>query len=146
MTIGIITALIAFGGLYFAVRHNKQKARLEAYPKRIAVFRCTEEFLARAWTHNYDYQPALLATFYHCKREAEFLFDKRLANYLDSLYEGVEEYFRLANRLEIEGDDLEFEEKSGLQHRVWASQHWLGQENQNFRKQFKKYLDLSAVK
>lgn len=147
MTTGIIlTSLVALVGVYFTVRYNQRKARLEAYPKRIPVFRCTEEFLVRAWTHNYADQVALLAGFYHCKREAEFLFDKKLAAYLDSLYEGVEEYFHLANKLEIEGDGLGFEERTGLQHRVWASQHWLAQENQNLRKRFSKYLDLSKVR
>jgi len=79
-------------------------------------------------------------------RESEFLFDKSPAKYLESLYEGVEDYFSLANRLEIEGDRLTFEQKHSLQDRVWQAQHWLGQENQNLRRRFRKYLDLSAVK
>jgi len=55
--IGIITAVVALCGLYFIFqqrRNERRKARLEAYPKRVEVFRCTEEFLGRAWTSNYD--------------------------------------------------------------------------------------------
>jgi hypothetical protein len=56
---------------------------------------------------NYEDMQVLLQRFYHCKREAQFLFDKKLAAYLDSLYEGVEDHFLLEARLQIEGAHLE---------------------------------------
>jgi hypothetical protein len=75
--------------------------------------------LGRAWTRNYDDIQALLQRFYHCKREAQFLFDEKLAAYLDSLYEGVEDHFLLETRLLIEGDDLEFDARANLHHRCF---------------------------
>jgi len=86
--LGIVTGFVALLGLYFVFqqrRNERRKARLEAYPKRVEIFRCTEEFLGRAWTGNYDDIQALLQRFYHFKREAQFLFDETLAAYLDSL-------------------------------------------------------------
>jgi hypothetical protein len=104
--LGLVTGLVALVGLYFIFqqrRNERRKARLEAYPQRVEVFRCTEEFLGRAWTGNYDDMQVLLQRFFHCKRKAQFLFDKSLAAYLDSLHEGVEEHFLLEARLQIEG-------------------------------------------
>ena len=147
--LGIVTGLVALIGLYFIFqqrRNERRKARLEAYPKRVKIFRCTEEFLGRAWTGNYDDVQVLLHHFYHCKREAQFLFDQKLAAYLDFLYEGVEDHFLLEARLLIEGDDLEFEAKANLQHRCFASRHWLGEQNMHLKEHFAGYLDLSAVK
>ena len=147
--LGLVTGLVALVGLYFIFqqrRNERRKARLEAYPQRVEVFRCTEEFLGRAWTGNYDDMQVLLQRFFHCKREAQFLFDKSLAAYLDSLYEGVEDHFLLEARLQIEGDDLDFEARANLQHRCFASRHWLGEQNMHLKKHFAKYLDLSAIK
>jgi len=148
-----IVGLISVGGILLGAylgfrqwRNAKNKTRLDLYPKRIEVFRCTEEFLSRAWTGNYDYGPHLLAAFYHCKREAHFLFDKKLATYIDSLYEGVEDHFNLELKLEIEGESLDFDEREGLQHRVYGSRAWLGQQNMHLKEKFAKYLDLSAIK
>lgn len=52
-----------------------------------------------------------------------------MADYFDDLYEGVERHFHLEMKLEINGDTMSFEEKRGLQNRVFASRHWLGQQN-----------------
>lgn len=131
---------------YRQIRIARHKARLDLYPKRIAVFRCTEEFLARAWTDGDVYQPALLAAFYHCKSEAQFLFDKKMAKYLDHLYEGVERHFHYEDRLEIEGEDMDFETKQMVQHQCYGSRAWLGHENMHIRERFAKYLDLSKIR
>jgi hypothetical protein len=138
---------IALVALYFTFqqrRHEKAKMRLEVYPKRVAVFRCTEEFLARVWTGNGDV-PTLLAAFYQGKREARFLFNKKLADYLDSLHDGVSRHFNLELKLEIEGDSLEFAERRALQNEVYASRHWLGQQNMHLKERFAGYLDLSNL-
>lgn len=106
------TLVIALAALYFTFqqrRHKKARLRLEVYPKRVAVFRCTEEFLACTWTGNGDPQ-SLLAAFYQGKREASFLFDKKLADYLDFLHDGVSRHLNLELKLEIEGASLEFAE------------------------------------
>jgi|GEM_PF-6831966 len=147
--VGIVTAFVALAGLYFLFqqrRSERRKARLDAYPKRVEVFRCTEEFLGRAWTGNYEDMQELLQRFFHCKREAQFLFDKKLAAYLDALYEGVEDHFLLELKLQIEGERLTFEAKNVLEDRCFASRHWLGEQNMHLKEHFAKYLDLSAVK
>ena len=147
--VGIVTALAALAGLYFLFqqrRGERRKSRLEAYPKRIEVFKCAEEFLGRAWTGNYDDTEVLLQRLFHCKREAEFLFDEKLAAYLDSLCEGVEDHFLLEARLQIEGNDLSFEARANLKHRCLVSRRWLGEQNMHLKEHFAKYLDLSGIK
>lgn len=134
--IAIIGAIGVVTGIYFKVRQSRR----EAYPKRVAIFRCTEEFLARAWTDPDADAEDLLRNFYQCKREAPFIFNKKIATYLDSLYEGVENHFDLEMKLEIQGDSLSFEERQSLQHRVFASRHWLSEENTHLKKRFNKYL------
>jgi hypothetical protein len=50
-TISIMLAAATLVGLYFTFQHHrneKAKIWLDAYPKRVAVFRCTAEFLARS--------------------------------------------------------------------------------------------------
>jgi hypothetical protein len=146
--IAVVTAGATVIGLYFAFQHHRNeqlKIRLDAYPKRVAIFKCTEEFLGRAWTGNYVHMPALLAEFHGCTKEARFLFDKKLADYLDSLYEGVERRFQLETKLEIEGGSSDFGEKRALQDQVFAACHWLGQENMHLKERFAKYLDLSGL-
>src|SRR5712692_8588620 len=144
----VVTAGTTVIGLYFAFRHyrNEQlKIRLDAYPKRVAIFNCTEEFLGRSLTGNYAYMPALLAEFHDSTKEAGFLCVWILADYLDSLYEGVWRHFHLETKLEIEGDSLDFGEKRALQDQVFASRHWLGQQNMHMKERFAKYLDLSEL-
>jgi hypothetical protein len=145
----MLTAGLALLGGYLGYRqwrNAKNKIRIDLYPKRIEVFRCTEEFLNRAWTGNYVDQVALLASFYHCKREARFLFDKKLADYLESLYTGVENHFHYENRLEIEGETMDFETKQMVQHQCWGSRAWLGDQTMHIKEKFAKYLDLSKIK
>jgi len=125
----VVTAGAAVVGLYFAFQHYRNerlKNRLDAYPKRVAIFKATEEFLGRAWTGSYEYGPALLGQFHNSTKESRFLFDKKVAEYLDSLYKGVERHFSLEAKLEIECDSLSLEEKRALQLQVFASRHWLG--------------------
>ncbi len=58
--IAVVTVGATVIGLYFAFQHHrneKLKIRLDAYPKKVAIFKCTEEFLGRAWTGNYAYRP-----------------------------------------------------------------------------------------
>ena len=98
--IAIAMLAAALGGLYPAYqqhRTERAKLRLDAYPKQIEVFRCTESFLSRTWTGDYAYMPALLAEFHDCTKEARFLFDKEMADYLDSVYEGVARHFDLVS-------------------------------------------------
>ena len=52
----------------------------------------------------------------------------------------------LENKLEIEGEGMEFDEREGLQHRVYGSRAWLGDENMHIRERFAKYLDLSGIR
>jgi hypothetical protein len=141
----LVVALVA---LYFTRQQRKTekaKLRLDAYPKRIEIFRCTERFLSRAWADKNAYMPGLLTEFHDCKKEARFLFDKKMAGYLDDVYEGVERHFHLEMKLEINGDTMSFGEKRGLQNRVFASRHWLGQQNVQLRERFAKYVDLSGL-
>ena len=73
----VATLAVALGMLFFAYQHRrteKAKLRLDAYPKQIDIFRCTESFLSRTWTGNYAYMPDLLAEFHNCTKEARFLF------------------------------------------------------------------------
>lgn len=145
--VSVGTLVIALVALYFTFqqrRHERAKMRLEIYPKRVAVFRCTEEFLARVWTGSGDV-PTLLAAFYQGKREASFLFDKKLADYLDSLYDGVTKHFDLELKLEINGESLGFDQRRDLQDRVYASRHWLGQQNVRVKERFARYLDLGKL-
>ena len=144
VSVGTLCTLVALYFTFQQRRHEKAKLRLEVYPKRVAVFRCTEEFLARAWTGNGD-GPALLAAFYQCKREARFLFDKKLFDYLDSLYDGVSRHFDLELKLEIETNSLEFDERQALQNEVYASGHWLGQQNMHLKERFADFLELSQI-
>lgn len=44
--IAVVGAVGVLGGLYFKVR----QMRRERYPKRAEIFKCTEEFLGRAWS------------------------------------------------------------------------------------------------
>ncbi len=146
--IAVVSASATVIGLYFAFQHQRNeqlKIRLDAYPKKVAIFKCTEEFLGRAWTGNYAYMPALLAEFHNCTKEARFLFDKKIADYLDSVYEGVERYLHLQTRMEIEGDSMGFDEKRVLQDQVFASRHWVGQQYMHLKERFAKYLDLSGL-
>jgi len=146
--IEVVTVGATVIGIYFAFQHyrNEQlKIRLDAYPKKVAIFKCTEEFLGRAWTGNYVYVPALLAEFHNCTKEARFLFDKKMADYLDSVYEGVARHFDLETKLEIHGDSMGFDEKRVLQDQVFASRHWVGQQNMHLKERFAKYLDLSGL-
>jgi hypothetical protein len=146
--IAVATLAVALGGLYFAYQHRrteKAKLRLDAYPKQIEIFRCTESFLSRTWTGNYAYMPALLAEFHNCTKEARFLFDKKMADYLDSVYEGVARHFDLETKLQIEDDSMGFDEKRVLQDQVFASRHWVGQQNMQLKERFAKYLDLSGL-
>lgn len=141
------SAAIALVALYLTFqqrRNEKAKLRLDVYPKRVAVFRSTEEFLARVWTGSGDV-PTLLTAFQQGKREAQFLFDKKLADYLDSLYDGVSDHFNLEMKLEIQGDRLAFAEKRALQERVYGSRHWLAQQNMHLKEHFAGYLDLSKL-
>lgn len=147
--IGIISAIGVLTGLYFAYRQRRNerlKMRHDAYPRRVAVFKCTEEFLSRAWTGNYHDPQRLLRDFHHCKRETRFLFGKKMADYLDYLYDSVEDHFTLEMRLEIEGRRLDVEAKQDLESRCFASRHWLGQENMRLTERFAKHLDLASIK
>jgi hypothetical protein len=146
--IAFVTAGATVTGLYFAFRHHRNeqlKIRLDVYPKKVAIFHCTEEFLRRTWTANYDYGPAHLAEFLNCTKEARFLFDKKMADYLDSVYKGVARHLDLETKLEIHGDSMGFDEKRALQDQVFASRHWVGQQNIQLKERFAKYLDLSGV-
>ena len=89
--------------------------------------------------------PALLTGFHNCKKEARFLFDKKMADYLDELYNGVDRHFHLETKLEIEGEAMSFGEKRELQDRVFASRHWLAQQNMQLRERFAKYIDLRGI-
>jgi hypothetical protein len=147
--IAIAMLAVAVGGLYLAYqqrRTERAKLRLDAYPKQIAIFRCTESFLSRTWTGDYAYMPALLAEFHDCTKEARFLFDKEMADNLDSVYEGVARHFDLETKLEIHGDSMDFGEKRALQDQVFASRAWVGQQNMHLKERFAKYLDLSALR
>src|ERR1019366_6382465 len=62
-----------------------------------------------------------------------FLFDKKMADYLDGLYQGVNEHFNSEMKLEIQGETMGFEEKRALKHQVFAGRHWLGQQNKQLR-------------
>jgi hypothetical protein len=89
--------------------------------------------------------PALLAEFHNCTKEARFLFDKKMADYLDSVYEGVARHFDLETKLEVHGDSMGFDEKRVLQDQVFASRHWVGQQNMHLKERFAKYLDLGGL-
>jgi hypothetical protein len=84
-------------------RTEKAKLRLEAYPKQIEIFRCTERFLSRTWADRSAYIPALSGEFHNGTKEARFLFDKEMADYLDGLYKGVERYLHLAQDYPVLG-------------------------------------------
>jgi hypothetical protein len=73
--IAIAMLAVALGGLYLAYqqrRTERAKLRLDAYPKQIQIFRCTESFLSRTWTGDYAYMPALLADFTTAQRRPVF--------------------------------------------------------------------------
>jgi len=121
--IAIVGAIGVVGGLYFKLRQSRR----DAYPKRVAIYKCTEEFLARAWTDPNADGEALLRDSYHCKSEARFVFN-------------VERHFDLELKLQIEGDDLEFDAREYLEHRCFSSRHWLAEENMQLKDRFAKYL------
>jgi hypothetical protein len=146
--IAVVTAGATVIGLYLAFQHNRNeqlKIRLDAYPNKAAIFKSTEEFLARAWTGNYTYMPALLAEFHNCTKEARFLFDKKMADYLDSVYKGVARHFDLETKLEIHGDSMGFDARRVLQDQVFASRHWVGQQHTHLKERFAKHLDWSRI-
>ena len=66
-------------------------------------------------------------------------------NYPDSVYEGVARHFDLETKLEIHGESMGFDEKRVLQDQVFASRHWVGQQNMHLKERFAKYLDLSGL-
>lgn len=134
--LAVVTGIGVLGGLYFKLR----QIRRDKYPKREAIFKCTREFLGRAWADEDADIPTLLQAFYHCKSEARFVFNKRFARYLDSLYEGVERYYDLELRLEIEGNRLAFEAKHHLQDQCFAQRHWLARQNMELEDRFAKYM------
>ena len=68
-----------------------------------------------------------------------------MADYLDSVYEGVARHFDLETKLEIEGDSMGFDEKRVLQDQVFASRYWVGQQNMHLKERFAKYLDLRGL-
>jgi hypothetical protein len=68
-----------------------------------------------------------------------------MADYLDSVYEGVARHFDLETKLQIEDDSMGFDEKRVLQDQVFASRHWVGQQNMQLKERFAKYLDLSGL-
>lgn len=73
----LIVALVA---LYFTRQQRKTekaKLRLDAFPKRIEIFRCTERFVSRSWADQNAYMPAVLAEFYNCKKEPVFRSTRR---------------------------------------------------------------------
>ena len=147
-TIALGTAVATVLGLGVKIqqlRNERSKIRLDAYPKRLAIFKGTDEFLNRAWHGNYVSPTELLAQFDLCKQEAPYLFDTKLSGFLDGLYEGVDRHLHLEAKLEIQGDSLKSEEKRALQEKVFSSRHWLGQQNGLLTERFKKHLDISAI-
>src|ERR1035438_4944020 len=56
-----------------------------------------------------------------------------MADYLDGLYQGVNEHFNSEMKLELQGETMGFEEKRALKHQVFAGRHWLGQQNKQLR-------------
>jgi hypothetical protein len=138
----LVLALVVF---YFNRKTEKAKLRNDMYPKRIEIFRCTERFLSRTWADKNAYIPTVLAEFHNCTKEARFLFPKKMADYLDDLYKGVARHFDLETKLEIEGEDMSFDEKSRLHDRVSASRDWVVQENMQLKERFAKYVDLGGI-
>ena len=146
---------VVWGGMRFLIelvfkrkqrRNDEINLRLEAYPKRVAVFKSTQEFLSRAWTDKHASMQALSAKFLHGTSEARFLFGNELGDYLDSLYEGVDRHFHLETKLEIQGDSLVGAEKLALQEKVFSSRYWISQQNRQLPKRFAKHLDISAIR
>jgi hypothetical protein len=146
--IPIGTFIVALVALYLTRqqrKNEKAKLRLDAYPKQIEIFRCTERFLSRTWADQNAYMPTLLADFHNCTKEARFLFDKEMAGYLDDLYKGVDRHFYLETKLEIEGEAMSSDEKRILQDQVFGSRRWVGQQNMQLKERFAKYIDLGGL-
>jgi len=143
---GFLTVVIAGIAVYIAFQQwkaNERRSLLDRYDRRFRVYQRVIEFTQLACR---DFKPpfAEIHRFHHETMDAEFLFGREIADYLDEL----RTHAIGSESAHAEYRDLTMPIPEGYDHnevvkRMRAHEVWLANSFDVTREKFRKYLDVS---
>lgn len=145
-----IAALLAFVAWQnYKISHasfyiQKDKLRLELFEKRLQIFEACQKLFSSV-TIEGRATSAMLSPFLRDSANAEFLFGKEIAEYVDEVHEKILRLFQVNKRLDDESLPVG-EKRTELANEAEKLQMWFDEQFERSRKIFRKYLHFSIDK